>query len=520
MNNASASKPNIVLLVIDFIRYNHFSFFNSVDTSPFIRKLSQESLFFDNAVTPSTWTYPTHASILTGFMPFEMQTDLYMKNQSYIDPEYWTAFQVLNELGYQTLLIGDNGGSILNPSTRYSLSRGLDFYDSWADEDSYSNLISDTEQKVFESESSGSCKKLSIAEFNKLIHLDEGENEVYPALYPIFEEGNYIEKRHQGMFRFFKEKHQKNKSFFLLYNLHYFVQYKMARNTIFKKWFLSYISANGKQELLSEILGQYDDFIFSDFESWKKENLEFLKFYLRFTVSFSDCVIQWLYTYIKNMNFPNDTIFMVTTDHGVTYTQHDGRPDGHGLTFPYECLVKTFLIINSMQGNYKAYSPERINILDIFLTLIHLADRKVYDEVVGQYNGMSLLERMRKTIFDPVVVSESIKGNKNGKHEDGTYPSRTYAFLKGDYKLLLNPTDDFCHLYNITEDPDENFKIDQDHSALKNELLHFAQKYIKRNKHDRIILSSHWVKEFRRERPDLTATEELINFFKNLGYIQ
>jgi arylsulfatase A-like enzyme len=64
--------PNIVLIVIDDLRYDHLPFYGyEKNTAPFLKKIASRSVVFDNAFAASSWTAPSTASILTSLYPFQ-----------------------------------------------------------------------------------------------------------------------------------------------------------------------------------------------------------------------------------------------------------------------------------------------------------------------------------------------------------------------------------------------------------------------------------------------------------------
>ena len=64
------NSPNVLIIIVDTLRADHLSPYGySRETSPFINQLAQQGVVFDNAISPSSWTLPAHASILTGLYP-------------------------------------------------------------------------------------------------------------------------------------------------------------------------------------------------------------------------------------------------------------------------------------------------------------------------------------------------------------------------------------------------------------------------------------------------------------------
>jgi arylsulfatase A-like enzyme len=64
---ASADSPNVLVIVIDTLRADHLSSYGYArPTSPEIDRLAQHGVLFENAIAPSSWSLPSHASLVTG----------------------------------------------------------------------------------------------------------------------------------------------------------------------------------------------------------------------------------------------------------------------------------------------------------------------------------------------------------------------------------------------------------------------------------------------------------------------
>lgn len=58
--------PNIILVVFDTLRLDSLGCYGGETPTPNIDKFAAEAMKFDNAISPSPWTLPTHASLITG----------------------------------------------------------------------------------------------------------------------------------------------------------------------------------------------------------------------------------------------------------------------------------------------------------------------------------------------------------------------------------------------------------------------------------------------------------------------
>jgi len=66
-----ARPRNVVLISIDTLRADHLGAYGyERTTSPNIDALAAEGVLFENAVSPSSWTLPAHATLLSGVSPY------------------------------------------------------------------------------------------------------------------------------------------------------------------------------------------------------------------------------------------------------------------------------------------------------------------------------------------------------------------------------------------------------------------------------------------------------------------
>jgi arylsulfatase A-like enzyme len=64
--------PNLIIIVVDALRADHLSAYGYLrQTSPNLDRISAEGILFENAFAASSWTLPSHASLLTGLYPNE-----------------------------------------------------------------------------------------------------------------------------------------------------------------------------------------------------------------------------------------------------------------------------------------------------------------------------------------------------------------------------------------------------------------------------------------------------------------
>lgn len=95
---ANAGAPNVIVIVVDTLRADHLSSYGyERDTGPFMDSLAAQGVRFENAIAPSSWTQPSHASMLTGRYTYEHQAET-----TPLDDTFPTIGEVMQANGYRT----------------------------------------------------------------------------------------------------------------------------------------------------------------------------------------------------------------------------------------------------------------------------------------------------------------------------------------------------------------------------------------------------------------------------------
>jgi len=88
--------------------------------TPFFDSLSRESIVYSNAVSPSPWTLPSHASLFSGLDPW--QSGCNWKGDLRLDPTSPRLAGTLRDSGYRTL--GLSANPLVSPA--FNMSQGFD----------------------------------------------------------------------------------------------------------------------------------------------------------------------------------------------------------------------------------------------------------------------------------------------------------------------------------------------------------------------------------------------------------
>jgi arylsulfatase A-like enzyme len=96
---AEPGVPDVLLIILDTVRALNLSAWGyERSTTPTLERLAAEGAAFDRAMATAPWTLPSHASMFTGRLPFEMTADRTLA----LDDAYPTLAETLSRRGYAT----------------------------------------------------------------------------------------------------------------------------------------------------------------------------------------------------------------------------------------------------------------------------------------------------------------------------------------------------------------------------------------------------------------------------------
>ena len=122
-SSALVGDPNVLLITIDTLRRDHVSAYGeSPAETPRMDALAEEGMLFWNALTPTPETGPAHASILTSLHPLRHEV---VSNGHHLGRGFQSVTEVLQDEGYAT-------GAFLSSfavNSRLGLDQGFDVYE-------------------------------------------------------------------------------------------------------------------------------------------------------------------------------------------------------------------------------------------------------------------------------------------------------------------------------------------------------------------------------------------------------
>jgi arylsulfatase A-like enzyme len=129
--SASAAQPDIILITIDTLRADHVGAYgHTLATTPWLDQVAAEGVRFDRAISPSSWTVPAMASMLTSLYPEQHQIDRgaviegKISRQPALSAQHVTLAEHLKAAGYRTFGVTTN----LHLTQELGYAQGFDVF--------------------------------------------------------------------------------------------------------------------------------------------------------------------------------------------------------------------------------------------------------------------------------------------------------------------------------------------------------------------------------------------------------
>lgn len=407
-------KPNLLLIGVDSLRRDRMSLYGYKRlTTPHIDNFFKEGVVFEKCFSPSIPTPPGYASIFTGMDCFG--TDIVaLRIKNGIAPEVKTLSELLGENGYNTTCIG------FNNEVARGFENYLDYPESWGSWDSGRSHKAESMNSVAIPELERLAKE-DKPFFLFLRHMDPHSPYLPPEPFSrMFYQGDEFDEN--------------NKSLESCYKFKPFRDY-------FCSWFPPYCTD------AEYVNAQYDG-----------------------AVAYMDSCMAQIFQKLDDLGIDEETLVVLTSDHGETLNDHECYYDHHGL---YDCtLVVPFAI------RYKGHLPEGkrfaefCQLKDVMPTIVEILGIKNNIKFDGQ-SMMNLVNDNGKFAEEPeMYITEATWMRKHG-------------WRTPEWKLIRALEPDFhfkpeVELYNLIKDPGENNNVAKENPEIVACLTKRLEKHIKK----------------------------------------
>lgn len=307
-------KKNVIFIVLDTLRKDKVSLYNKkIDFTQNLEKFSKKATIFEDAVSQSPWTLPSHATIFTGEYPWEHGAT---QEKLYLETEKELLAEKFRKNGYTTACYTPNAW--ISPYT--GMTKGFEEIENFLGI-LPNNFMSKRLKKLW-----GSINDLGEKKLNKKL-IDFG-------LYFLSGLKNQRKKITRKIIKKSKKFIEKNKekNFFLFLNfmdchLPYFPQ---------KGYREKHAPGVNPNKICQRPHDHYSERLKADFGASKKlYNAE---------VDYLDDQLGELFDFIEKKNILEDTVVLIVSDHGENLGEEDMF--GHQFSVSEE-LVSVPLLVRS-----------------------------------------------------------------------------------------------------------------------------------------------------------------------------
>ncbi len=417
-------KPNIILIVADTMRRDAVGVYNDQIKTPNLLKLAKDSVIYNNAISPSSWTIPSHASLFTGkyvnehrFHEEKSNKNLMLLNHSRFI-QLKTIAQRLSEREYTSMARVQNAAI----SADFGFDRGFESYELDTGFHDYKNVLqnyfTDIEIKYIYEHDTYKLLKLLLKEkkFRQIkvlanVYLDRLKT------YSTYLD-NYLKSviAQNDVFSNISIKIP----YFSFFNIMYMHEPYIKKEL---KGFLTFCSLFGLDILTN-----------------KEKKMIRDVYYTRSKLI--DNFVGNMLSFIENKDDYDNTMVIFTSDHGQSLFEN--KYYGHGL-FLYDELIQIPLIIKYPGYiSYKGYSNSLISLLDIndiiektlsnSPILYSKGNEFVFSESFGSPHDLASFKQSRK------YKTKINKMISNGRFEliQKQFDVKRKAVLYDNYKLVMN----------------------------------------------------------------------------------
>jgi arylsulfatase A-like enzyme len=391
-------RPNLLVMAVDTLRADHLSCYGYHRlTSPHIDRLASQGALFERCYSPNIPTTPAYSSMLTGMDV--MSTRMVALQPTEPLPEHLrTLPEVLRERGYASTCVGFRGAQ---QEARYrGFDQYLDFrsWMSWEERpgDKAGQLNAQVLPLMDEYAASGQPFFLFLR------HMDPHAPYLPPAPFDrLFYTGNETDPAH------LKSDHSMQPVF----DFAPFADF-------FKSWMPPGVTD------ANYVVAQYDG-----------------------AIAYMDACIQQLLTKLEDLGIAEDTIVILTGDHGESLYEHECWFDHHGL---YENNLHVPLIVKA-PGQVPAgvRVPGYVTHYDLMPTILDLlGEHELVRELqMDGSTALALVRGERETNYSELYLTECTWMRKRGWR---THEWKLIEAMEPDFHG--KPTHE---LYNLLDDPEE-----------------------------------------------------------------
>lgn len=437
---------NLIIISLTNTRKDHIGIYGyERNTTPNIDAFFQNSLIFDNAFAPASWTLPVIASFFSSQFPFTHGVmDRYSSASNKLADDILTMPEIFKENGYKTAAFTGGG----DHNAGFGIGQGFDSYDTFDSKSGPALIGGPSEYKKLEDSMPSSLEWLKENSKDKFFLMLQG----YDTHCPFTPKAPFDKKFTGGY----------ESSIDYSVCLWTFEQTEPVNENGEKYWPLkSWYSSKGIQDIkmtdkdVEHMIALYDG-----------------------EIAQADDYLKDFFQTAKDLDLEKNTIFIFMSEHGDLFGEHGRFMRGGPLRGTFYDPVLNFPLIVK---HPKIKEPLRINSLvqtvDLMPTLLEIFGLE--DGQKEDREGQSVLPEIvgERTVNDYVYAGSRFTAQKGNLFFSGT--SISEAIRSKEWKLIKEEifdadtnkkTHESYELYKISEDPKEENNLYDTNGEMANKL--------------------------------------------------
>ena len=362
------SWPNVILIVLDTVRADHLSVYGYPrETDPNLAQLATHATLYRNAVATGAYSLPSHASLLTGLYPSWHGCHFDPPQNPVgiaLNPSFETLAETLKKNGYRTFSVVANT-AFLNPA--FGLTQGFEYFD-------YRGRV-----QVFDRGNplflrSGISRLLAV-------YAGEEDRELYTR------GANQI---NQATLTLLEQRLQPRDKFFL------FLNYMDAHGPYLSPEPYNSMFPGKDPRLNARSIGYLVSRTLRESESLQEWEREHVVSQYDGAIRYLDEELGKLFTALKDGGLYDDSMIIVTSDHGEAFGEHNLM--GHGLSVNQHQVHIPLIIKYPGQTTGQVVQPP-VSLVDVVPTVLETAQVELRPPWVQGVDLRNPEELAPRTVF-------------------------------------------------------------------------------------------------------------------------
>jgi arylsulfatase A-like enzyme len=479
MEKLMIKQPNIILLVMDSARTANMSCYGyHRTTTPKIDALAKEGTLFERAISVGSWTLPVHASLFTGLYPLNHGLTV---SKDALPDNFPTLAHQLKVLGYQTASFSNNA----YVSEVTGLTQGFEVVEElWRASNPRGTKRTKMSRLIKQLEHFGRPTKPLI----RLLRAFQVMRSAMKRQRNKRDKGAQL--TNEKIRTWLTEARDPDTPFFI------FVNYMESHEPYYPPHpYNRRFMPNRFTSRRIERVGNNKEAILSGSEKRRRDDLEILAALYDGELNYLDDQIGQLVHFIESLGILNETVLVITSDHGDSLGEHNHL--GHRMTL-YEPLVHVPLIVR-----YPArFQPgtrvaQQVSLIDLYPTFLAVAGANLSHVPLNGFHSLTMPPGSGER---PFLIAE----NTAPKSLNGVVS----RMLRAERYKYIWKSNQRHELYDLVKDPNE-----------LNNLVEVEQQ-VARNMHEQLAAWQRSLENHRIEPSQAEYDESVVERLRALGYVE